>query len=606
MNTFKSHQQKGVALIEAMVAFVVVAAGVLGVLKINASLLASTGQSKARAEAVALAQDRLERARDFNLQTTCADPSLVTSAEETFTGINEAFVIKVTFNDIKIDNNSDGDVNDDGEFVGKDVSVCVRWRSGTCTPGVAGDRVLLNSRIACTGSGTSAQIGQSGTQNRNGGFLKTPAGRATAGTNIDYNSQSGDTQLGTTDTTFKTKTIRRSNGDLILVSTDTNKILLITKKLSCETQAPEYSTIRGKILLQSQGGSPIIPTANLFPLISEGAVCRLDTANILTNKYPSSGTTEYFWADYKCYVGAEWWGNIGVVSTESGNGDTVAKRACTGNSIGATLSNNIYSKHPQLSGSRAYRGYRVDVHDSTTIETVGIGETSTKNTACTASEGRTVYNNTSQHFVNHNFAVWTINGTINDSQCNTIATAGRVNDNINSESPTVVNGELVAHHNPGKYYCMSNVDGVSCEYATGGGSTIPTTIISGTIERGSGNNKATISGIEQIGADCTATDWASQANASTYTYSCTLNWSGSINAYPNGWNGSVNFTPDSQGAVLCSNSSFTKVITPSGYTANVAINGSTNALDLSNVDKAITNIQFNFKARKTAGDCPTP
>lgn len=591
MKTFNPRKQQGLALIEAMVAFMVVGVGVLGVLKINSTLLAGTGQSKARAEAVALAQERLERARDFNLQTACADPALDTPAEEAIAGINEAYTVTTTFTNL--------------DTVGwKDVSICVRWRAGSCAANQPGDRVLLNSRLACSGMGTSAQIGQGGSQSRNGGFLKTPAGRATTGTNIDYTSEAGDTQVGSTDTTFKTKTIRRDNGDLILVSTDTNKILLITRKLSCENEAPAYSTIRGKILLESQGGSPIIPTANLFPLISEGAVCRLDTTSISTNKYPSSGTTEYFWADYKCFVGAEWWGNIGVVSTEGGNGDTVAKRACTGNSAGATLSNNIYSKHPQLSGSRAYRGYRVNAQDDTIIETVGIGETNTVNSACSISAGRTVYNNTSQHFANHHFAVWTINGTISDTQCDSIATAARVNDNVSSETPTTVSGELVAHHNPGKYYCMSNDDGVSCEYATGSGSTTPTTTIHGTIYRGSGSNKATITGIEQAGADCTATDWASQSSASTYTYSCTLNWSGSINAYPNGWDGAINFaTSDKLCASNGTNSN--KVITPSGYTANVVVNDTTKALDLTNVDKAITNIQFDFTARKTGSNCPT-
>lgn len=591
MKSVNPRQQQGLALIEAMVAFMVVAVGVIGVLKINASLLAGTGLSKARAEAIALAQDRLERARDFNLQTACTDTSLDTPAEESVNGINEAFTVLSTFTN----NDTDG---------WKDVSICVRWRSGSCAANTPGDRVLLNSRVACTGTGTSAQIGHGGSQDINGGFLKTPAGRATTGTNIDYTEQSGDTQVGDTDTTYKTKTIRRSNGDLILVSTDTNKILLITKKLACEGAAPDYSTIRGKILLQSSGSNPIIPAANLFPLISEGAVCRIDTTSIPTNKYPSTGSTEYFWADYKCFVGAEWWGNIGVVSTEGGNGDTVAKRACTGNSANTKITNNIYSKHPQLSGSRAYRGYRVNAQDSTTIETVGIGETNTVDAACSVSEGRTVYTNTSQHFANHNFAVWTINGTIDDAKCDTIATAVRVNSTPDSQNPVPVNGELVARRNPGKYYCMSNPDGVTCEYATGTGSTTPTTTIRGTIYRGSGNDKATITGMEQPGADCTATDWASQANANTYSYSCTLNWSGSINTYPNGWNGAINFTTSDQ---LCpsSGTNTNKVITPTGYTANVTINNTSKTLDLTNVDKSITDIQFDFTARKANSTCPT-
>lgn len=593
MNATNYRQQQGIALIEAMVAFMVVTVGVLGALKINSSLLSATGQSKARAEAVALAQARLEQARNYNLQTACTAVELDTPADDTVDGINEVYTVTSTFTN----NDTDG---------WKDVSICVRWRAGSCAANTPGDRVILNSRIACTGSGTSAQIGHGGAQDIKGGFLKTPAGRATTGTNIDYTAQEGDTQVGDTDETFKTKILRRSNGDLILVATDTNKILLITKKLSCEDAAPDYSTIRGKIILQANGSNPIIPTANLFPLISEGAVCRIDTASIATNKYPSSGSTEYFWADYKCTVGAEWWGNIGVVSTEGGNGDTIAKRACTGNSLSASVANNIYSKHPQLSGSRAYRGYRVNALDSTTIETVGIGETNDRDNACSTLLNRPVFENTSQHFANHNFAVWTINGTIDDSKCDTIATSSRVNSTPDSQTPVVdtTSGELVARRNPGKYYCMSNSDGVSCEYATGTGSTVPTTTIRGTIYRGTGSNKATITGIEQVGADCTATDWAAQSNASTYTYSCTLNWSGSINAYPNGWNGSINFTTTDK-LCIASGTNTSKTITPTGYIANITINDTTKALDLSNVDKSITNIEFNFTARGAGKTCPT-
>lgn len=603
MNTPNYKNQQGLILVEALVAFIVVAVGVLGVLKINSSLLASTGQSKARAEAIAIAQDRLERARNYNLQSACTDTNLDTPAAETVNGINETFTVISNFTN----NDTDG---------WKDVSICVRWRAGSCATNTPGDRVLLNSRVACTGSGTSAQIGQSGTQGKNGGFLKTPAGRATTGTNIDYTAQDGDTEVGTTDTKFNTKVIRRGNGDVILVSTDTNKILLITKKLTCENSAPEYSTVTGKILLENKSGNPIIPTANLFPLISEGAVCRLDTSGIpSTNRYPSTGSAEYFWADYKCFVGAEWWGNIGVVSTESGNGDTIAKRACVGNNVSTTLANNIYSKHPQLSGSRAYRGYRTSLADSTIIETVGIGETNTVDTACSALAGRTVYTNASQHFSNHHFAVWTINGTIADSQCNTIATSSRVNDGVNSETPTLGANNtppLAAHRNPGKYYCMSNTDGVTCEYATGTGITAPTTTIQGSIfpgkTTGGSDTKAIISAIEQSGADCTASDMTSvtagNGSITEYRYSCTLNWSGNINAYPNGWNGSINFnTTDT----LCvsSGSNTNKVITPTGYTANVSINNTTKALDLSNVDKSITNIQFDFTARKLGSACPT-
>lgn len=88
----------GIALIEALVALIVVSVGLLGLVKLETVLIASSADARARAEAMTLAQSKLDQLRHYVLQgehfvltgspSTCAEGTVVTDGSDTATGVN--------------------------------------------------------------------------------------------------------------------------------------------------------------------------------------------------------------------------------------------------------------------------------------------------------------------------------------------------------------------------------------------------------------------------------------------------------------------------------------------------------------------------------------
>ena len=100
MTHARKRLQRGVSLIEAMVAFAIMGFGMLGVLGMQTSLRASGDLSRQRAEAVRIAQDYIEEWRGFSTLTTTTDRSayadIATAANITLTGTNASFTVRRT------------------------------------------------------------------------------------------------------------------------------------------------------------------------------------------------------------------------------------------------------------------------------------------------------------------------------------------------------------------------------------------------------------------------------------------------------------------------------------------------------------------------------
>ena len=65
MNTHTIYRQKGFTLTEALVAFVIVTGGLLAIASFQAQLFLSSGYSKARTEALSLAQQKIEEFKHY-------------------------------------------------------------------------------------------------------------------------------------------------------------------------------------------------------------------------------------------------------------------------------------------------------------------------------------------------------------------------------------------------------------------------------------------------------------------------------------------------------------------------------------------------------------
>lgn len=581
MNTRKAHPNQGFILIEALVALIVVAVGVLGVGKLNTVLLQGTGLSKTRAEAVQLAQDRVETARNFNLQAGCTDANL-TGSSTTVDGVNASFTVATTYPATAAE--------------WRAIEVCVTWDGGACN--AVGNRVVLRSVISCGGMGTTAQVGQDSASGNRGGFIKTPTGRGQVG-----GGSYGGTPPGTDNTidgigqTDGTKTYLRDDGTRELIDSTTGKVLLTVPKLGCETSAPEFSTISGKVFVEAKNGNPIVTTENLFVLSSDASYCaKLPFNNSWVLPAGATGNDiKYYYTHYQCYIGAEWWGNIGLVRVDSANANN---RVCVGNPVTGSTG-TLFSKHSQLSTNRAYRGYR-EVSNGV-YETKGIGESDTLNTACSTAENKTIYTYTPYHLKNHHFVHTVITGQASDAACNTAQTTlngyvptGSLGATGGNPTVTTATGgakTVSANNNPGKYYCMSNDDGITCpDLSTN--PTVPSTLVHGTI---TGYAGAAVTAISATDSVCTTSSLTT--NGTQFTYSCQINWTGFIGG---SWAGAITFATSS-GSTLCAGNSTATVVPSSSYVA-YAINNSTanpdpNAIKFTEIPMSVTDVAINFDVK---------
>lgn len=528
-----SQQHQGYVLIEALVAFIVVAIGMLGVGKLNALLTQGTGASKAKAEAIQVAQGYMEDLRNYDLQQLCNGVN-ANALPATYAGTNATFTVTPSFTDINVGNPA--------VLVAKEVDICLTWDDGACnTPG---NRVVLRSVVSCTGLGTSARVTSAdiaaGTKS---GFIKTPSGRAEVG-GRRYNQLPS----GSTDNTDGTYSYTNPDGTrelLVRLPSGEYQAMLSTKALGCETAAPDFSTVSGRILVQTGSGQrrglPMANDTELQILSSDATYCvkqNFDTAGpsrILPDT-ASGNSIQYYYANYTCYMGPEWYGNVSLLRIDAANpNDTLCVGSPTNSANGVT--NPLFAKHPQVAARRAYRGYRETGNGI--YKSVGIGQLNTTSTQC-AGEDKYV----PTHYVNHDFVHVTLSGS---TTCSTVETA------INTLTPNNTLGTgtgaptktgtvdttltFTANNNPGRYYCLSADDGVSCPSLTEPGATPVTTTISGTITR---HDNAELTGISTgLSTICDTapalqTDAVDAQGRPTYLYSCSKTWTEPIFTLVNG------------------------------------------------------------------------
>ncbi len=578
MKIHRTHGASGFVIIEALVALIVVAVGILGIAKLNSVLLQGTGLTKARSEAIELAQDRIEAARNFNLDTTCNAANFQGSTESA-TGVNATYSIATSYPASGTDWQA--------------VEVCVTWDGGSCNS--VGNRIILRSTIACNSMGTSAMIGTGSAGGLTGGFIKTPTGRGKVG-GRNYGSTVGTQNTITIDginANDGTRTYTNGTDGAKELVDATGKVLLTINKLSCETSAPEFSTISGKVFVEAKNGSPIASSNNLYVLSSDASYCAKLTGSY-SNYYgvlPEGSTgnsIKYFYTYYQCYIGPEWWGNIGVVRTDNANSN---ERVCVGNPA-ASNTGTIFSRHPQLSTNRAYRGYRQV--SSGIYESKGIGEQDTYSTECTTERAYVA-----QHLEKHHFVHLTLTGNTSDSSCSTPQTTLNSYAPINSLGTSGGNTTsgtnpltVTATNSPGKYYCMSNSDGLSCpDLVTT--TTMPQTLLHGTITNYTGS-AGSITAIDSNGSSCT-TESITANGSTSYTYSCVIKWTGFTGS---SWNGAIQFATAN---TLCPGSTSPTVL-PSGSNVSYTVNASNaqtypNSIQFTDIPNSVTDIALNFDVK---------
>jgi len=581
MKTKQALPQKGFVLIEALVAIVVVMVGALGIIKLNAVLLGGTGLTKTQAEALQLAQQRIEVMRNYVLSAGCVDSTTVgtNTTATNFTGTNANFRIDTVV--------TAGTIGSE-----KVINACVAWDGSSDACSTTSDkRVILKSSVACSGVGTSGLVNEASSGSA-GGKLKTPTGVARVGGNSQPAGTGTVNVLPGTTIADGTLTYIDSSGAHILLDASGRALLTIENPLD-----GGFSTISGRVYIEADNsGNPIVdpqgPTTaesddTVFVLSSDASYC----ARVFpTLPVPSSGT-KYHYFDYNCYVSKGWWGNIGVVRLDNPNDNN---RVCLGDMAVDSAETSIWSRKANLSISRGYRAYKIinpdlDQTDPTNFKTVGIGF-ALQDDGTVSSDYEEVNLGASRADSHHDFLVTVINGQGTCEGSGNMKLVSGDSDNNNQFT-----GNL------GRFYCMS---GQCPDLAFS--NTTQTTVVSGTITKATG---AVLTGVDP--ADCQTTPTFTD-NGGTYSYSCTKTWTGFAGS---SWQGGISFltpaSPDTGNTTtVCANDSGSSpTVLPSGYNVASTVNNKSaivnpNSISFTDVALGVTSITIDFKAAAATSDCP--
>ena len=507
---------RGFALIEAMIAVVVIGIGLFGIVRLNAVMLAGTAIGKTRAEATQLAEGKLEEIR---ARQPPATKPVSSASPESLTGVNATFARSWTIASAGLT----------GLDLDK-VTVCVSW-GDTC--GGTGERkVEINSLVAWTNIGTSGAIG-SGQGGAGGGMPETPPGKGREGGDAGGDAYSpGTPPAGSvSNANDGTSDYLRTDGKRELIETTTGRVLLTIDDGSA------FSTISGKVFIT--WGSAIdrndeadidmaVITANVRVLGSAGSICRqfIPGGGNTLSRYPASGTTRYSYFHYSCYMGAGWWGNIAVVRFDGGD------RVCLGDpNISQSVTSPV-SRRPFLNPLRNYRGYTSTCTTSPTssaCKSTGIGIDGSNYIPVSFGSLATG--------TQHHFLLTTIKGQPSNDDCATKESQ----PSLGSNPFTTLSGTQGG--NAGLLFCLSS----TCPFETGFVSsvtTFPMTI----------STTATTAPLISVdGGRCLPPI----QTASPFIYDCRIDWTGWSGDY---WSGNITFTQ-------------ADAITSAGQLSNIAASG---------------------------------
>ena len=327
--------QRGFVLIEALIALIVSAVGLLGIALFTSSLVGESANAKSESEALAIAQKEIEILRGYAGSYSLG--SIVSNApswpvSSAVTGTRETYSIS-------------GDVIW-SPTVGTslaDASITVSWAEGSVTLNTTIVEDMFDSR-AEGGNGD----GQAGS---NPFDLTPPTGGAKYGADAPGGNLPEDVTL-TGDQISVVSVQQGEGGGIKLVFTDDNNI----DKELLTYSGSAFSEIRGVVYVDysATGLDSSEETYNkLVVKASDTGVCPRSDAHLA-----GDGSGDWF-VEYRCFFGAGWYGNIDVVYDAAAESDTY-RNQCVGDPAISDDGSDL-SRHPNwiepLDDKREYRGY---------------------------------------------------------------------------------------------------------------------------------------------------------------------------------------------------------------------------------------------------------
>lgn len=525
--------QHGVTLIEALVSLGVVSIGMLGMAQLDAHLTEVSGQAKARTQATRLAHAKLADLR--NLATRgefTALASLAKGTAETLAGNSAAGSASTSFSRW-------WDVSGSGTAPTRQVRVFVAWndRYGKAR------QVAVSTVVAWEEPTRGSALLAGGLA---GSLAPRPGGRALPGSGTATVPATPPNDAGLWE-------VQDAEGRYRLIDA-TGKILL-----AATTAGERFSEIRGGVYVDQANASfaASVATDDVYVVLSEAGYCVMQPlkgqsppAALLA--LPASGTAAYRYLTYRCYVGADWYGNIGVVRTNVANTND---RVCVGDPAVATVSPSVKSdnRHPALGAVRAYRGFS---GSAPYYAAAGIGIVGSAYTPAT--------------YDGHDFVLARLSGVPADADCQaplqrltSPANPFSVGGNATTLSPVtetayLQGGNAVVLGNPGKAFCLS----ANCPEDGSLEPPTPVTIrVTGTVERASAtSDRPTLAGLTTNSGTCAVSGGSGH---NSYAFDCEFTGAGFSGGQ---WSGELRARTGA-GEFICS-SGFSA--TPSGSTTGPA------------------------------------
>jgi Tfp pilus assembly protein PilV len=356
----KMKTQKGTSLLEVMLTLAVVGFGILGILYLQGDLSSGSAANKQHAEAIKLAEGRIEDIRNYYRYANDG------SSTAAFSGI-----LQTNYNIGYTEADACTDAPGEGEQ--SIPATLTRLRSETFQGENACYRITAALGYAATDNTLDAYVIASWTDRRN------QVQEVKASTSITFNpaqlvastllpddsteaivpakglallgegvlSDYGNTEFVSSNTDEGTSIYKTEDGDLLLV--DTTKpdkpVLLMLPADTCVQLGVNCSfvTINGAVYIDTQ--------TNDLP-IDEVAIKSSDTTYCVKYGFGETATGDYRYFNYTCYASFGWHGNIGIVLL---GGNKQVDKFCMGdpNSTGEPS----YEWNPPVIGARRiYRG----------------------------------------------------------------------------------------------------------------------------------------------------------------------------------------------------------------------------------------------------------
>ncbi|WP_018878766.1 prepilin-type N-terminal cleavage/methylation domain-containing protein [Thioalkalivibrio sp. ALE28] len=344
MNHDRKHYSHGISLIEALIALAVLGLGLLAIAKLHGELTGSTADSKARAEAMQIAESRMDALRNHletgNQQGDTHGFAVVAAEleQDGIPGVNATFDVSVNpnpINTLAVFDPSDPDYQGYA-----DVELEVTWTNSRGEQ----QSVTLSSAVAWNDPLSSINLARGRLAGEN--LIGSPSGAARRpGELIESADAEATTVLHGGD-----YEIREADGRFQLVDATENLPLL-------ETRTPGFSTITGLLLAYDMDAQEL---NDIRVDLSDSGFCvntRLEEgvppgAEDNENNPHHTNINGIF---YRCYVGVGWFGNIGVVNRDGGV-TNIPNNVCVGDpTVDDVEAWN--SREPQESLRRRYRGY---------------------------------------------------------------------------------------------------------------------------------------------------------------------------------------------------------------------------------------------------------